>query len=91
MLEGFWGESNEKVDLFGAMFFWRCLALKHLPIIGILKKSKSIGDGSRSEDKGMKATIAGIEMFHKTLDEGQSGDQRGGSKTTSSSHHLVVL
>eukprot|EP00930_Biecheleria_cincta_P006733 TRINITY_DN1077_c0_g1_i1.p1 TRINITY_DN1077_c0_g1~~TRINITY_DN1077_c0_g1_i1.p1 ORF type:complete len:427 (+),score=78.19 TRINITY_DN1077_c0_g1_i1:39-1319(+) len=28
-------------------------------------------------DKPMKATIAGIEMFHKTLDEGQSGDQCG--------------
>ncbi len=27
------------------------------------------------QDKPMKATIAGIEMFHKTLDEGQSGDQ----------------
>lgn len=29
------------------------------------------------KDKPMKATIAGIEMFHKTLDEGQSGDQCG--------------
>lgn len=29
------------------------------------------------EDKKEKATIAGIEMFHKTLDEGQSGDQWG--------------
>eukprot|EP00913_Durusdinium_trenchii_P036075 g33756.t1 len=29
------------------------------------------------EDKKEKATIAGIEMFHKTLDEGQSGDQCG--------------
>ena len=27
------------------------------------------------EDKTQKATISGIEMFHKTLDEGQSGDQ----------------
>eukprot|EP00440_Ansanella_granifera_P070499 gb/GFBE01076502.1/.p1 GENE.gb/GFBE01076502.1/~~gb/GFBE01076502.1/.p1 ORF type:complete len:426 (+),score=126.29 gb/GFBE01076502.1/:1-1278(+) len=29
------------------------------------------------KDKPMKATIAGIEMFHKTLDEGRSGDQCG--------------
>jgi len=29
------------------------------------------------KEKPMKATIAGIEMFHKTLDEGQSGDQCG--------------
>lgn len=29
------------------------------------------------KDKPMKATIAGIEMFHKTLDEGQCGDQCG--------------
>jgi hypothetical protein len=28
----------------------------------------------------MKATIAGIEMFHKTLDEGQSGDQSAPQK-----------
>ncbi|CAE7348595.1 tuf1 [Symbiodinium sp. CCMP2456] len=27
------------------------------------------------KDKTAKATISGIEMFHKTLDEGQSGDQ----------------
>ncbi|CAE7397369.1 tuf1 [Symbiodinium pilosum] len=29
------------------------------------------------KDKTQKATISGIEMFHKTLDEGQSGDQCG--------------
>jgi len=29
------------------------------------------------KDKTAKATISGIEMFHKTLDEGQSGDQCG--------------
>jgi len=29
------------------------------------------------KDKVSKATISGIEMFHKTLDEGQSGDQCG--------------
>jgi elongation factor Tu len=29
------------------------------------------------KDKIQKATIAGIEMFHKTLDEGQAGDQCG--------------
>jgi len=29
------------------------------------------------KDKPMKASIAGIEMFHKTLDEGQAGDQCG--------------
>jgi len=29
------------------------------------------------KDKPMKATVAGIEMFHKTLDEGRSGDQCG--------------
>ena len=29
------------------------------------------------QDKTQKATISGIEMFHKTLDEGQSGDQPG--------------
>ncbi|CAJ1418595.1 unnamed protein product [Effrenium voratum] len=29
------------------------------------------------KDKPLKATIAGIEMFHKTLDEGQCGDQPG--------------
>mmetsp|Transcript_9733 Transcript_9733/g.24252 ORF Transcript_9733/g.24252 Transcript_9733/m.24252 type:complete len:241 (+) Transcript_9733:2-724(+) len=29
------------------------------------------------KDKPMKASIAGIEMFHKTLDQGQAGDQCG--------------
>mmetsp|Transcript_78107 Transcript_78107/g.253429 ORF Transcript_78107/g.253429 Transcript_78107/m.253429 type:complete len:424 (-) Transcript_78107:152-1423(-) len=29
------------------------------------------------KDKPLKATVAGIEMFHKTLDEGQAGDQCG--------------
>jgi elongation factor Tu len=29
------------------------------------------------KDKASKASIAGIEMFHKTLDQGQSGDQCG--------------
>jgi len=29
------------------------------------------------KDKPLKAAIAGIEMFHKTLDEGQAGDQCG--------------
>jgi elongation factor Tu len=29
------------------------------------------------KDKPQKATVAGIEMFHKTLDEGQAGDQCG--------------
>merc|ERR1712122_92527 len=29
------------------------------------------------KDKPMKATVQGIEMFHKTLPEGQAGDQCG--------------
>eukprot|EP00405_Crypthecodinium_cohnii_P000423 CAMPEP_0194760864 /NCGR_PEP_ID=MMETSP0323_2-20130528/13701_1 /TAXON_ID=2866 ORGANISM="Crypthecodinium cohnii, Strain Seligo" /NCGR_SAMPLE_ID=MMETSP0323_2 /ASSEMBLY_ACC=CAM_ASM_000346 /LENGTH=202 /DNA_ID=CAMNT_0039682357 /DNA_START=1 /DNA_END=609 /DNA_ORIENTATION=+ len=29
------------------------------------------------KDKPLKAQVAGIEMFHKTLDEGQAGDQCG--------------
>jgi len=29
------------------------------------------------KDKPLKASIAGIEMFHKTLDQGQAGDQCG--------------
>ncbi|CAK0806176.1 unnamed protein product, partial [Prorocentrum cordatum] len=29
------------------------------------------------KDKPTKAQVVGIEMFHKTLDEGQSGDQCG--------------
>jgi len=29
------------------------------------------------KEKPMKAVVAGIEMFHKTLDEGRSGDQCG--------------
>eukprot|EP00928_Gymnodinium_smaydae_P095399 TRINITY_DN81_c0_g1_i3.p1 TRINITY_DN81_c0_g1~~TRINITY_DN81_c0_g1_i3.p1 ORF type:complete len:422 (-),score=132.76 TRINITY_DN81_c0_g1_i3:190-1455(-) len=29
------------------------------------------------KDKPMKAVVAGIEMFHKTLDDGQAGDQCG--------------
>jgi len=29
------------------------------------------------KDKPLKATVAGIEMFHKTLEEGQAGDQCG--------------
>lgn len=29
------------------------------------------------KDKSMKATVQGIEMFHKTLPEGQAGDQCG--------------
>jgi len=29
------------------------------------------------KDKPLKASVAGIEMFHKTLDQGQAGDQCG--------------
>merc|ERR1719373_1168970 len=29
------------------------------------------------KDKSQKAAVAGIEMFHKTLDQGQAGDQCG--------------
>ena len=28
------------------------------------------------KEKPTKASVVGIEMFHKTLDEGQAGDQR---------------
>ncbi|CAK9026213.1 unnamed protein product [Durusdinium trenchii] len=43
---------------------------------GVAKSGESI-EIVGLKDKKEKATIAGIEMFHKTLDEGQSGDQCG--------------
>eukprot|EP00931_Biecheleriopsis_adriatica_P085555 TRINITY_DN6013_c0_g1_i1.p1 TRINITY_DN6013_c0_g1~~TRINITY_DN6013_c0_g1_i1.p1 ORF type:complete len:425 (-),score=100.59 TRINITY_DN6013_c0_g1_i1:85-1359(-) len=43
---------------------------------GIAKSGETI-EIMGIKDKTMKATIVGIEMFHKTLDEGRSGDQCG--------------
>lgn len=43
---------------------------------GLVKSGESI-EIVGVKDKPMKATVAGIEMFHKTLEQGEAGDQCG--------------
>merc|ERR1719362_419429 len=43
---------------------------------GIVKTGEAV-EIAGVREKAQKATIAGIEMFHKTLDQGQAGDQCG--------------
>jgi len=43
---------------------------------GVVKSGDAI-EVVGMKDKPMKAAVAGIEMFHKTLDQGQAGDQCG--------------
>merc|ERR1712126_441226 len=43
---------------------------------GVVKSGDAI-EVVGMKDKPMKANVAGIEMFHKTLDQGQAGDQCG--------------
>jgi len=43
---------------------------------GIVKSGENV-EILGVKDKAQKAVVAGIEMFHKTLDEGQAGDQCG--------------
>jgi elongation factor Tu len=43
---------------------------------GIVKSGESV-EITGVKDKPMKASVVGIEMFHKTLDQGQAGDQCG--------------
>lgn len=43
---------------------------------GVVKSGETV-EIHGLKPKPMKATVAGIEMFHKTLDEGQAGDQCG--------------
>merc|ERR1719490_470357 len=43
---------------------------------GIVKSGETI-EISGVKEKAQKAAVAGIEMFHKTLDQGQAGDQCG--------------
>jgi len=44
---------------------------------GIVKSGETIEIVGIKEGKPLKAAVAAIEMFHKTLDEGQAGDQCG--------------
>jgi elongation factor Tu len=44
---------------------------------GIVKAGETIEIVGIKESKPLKAAVSAIEMFHKTLDEGQAGDQCG--------------
>jgi len=43
---------------------------------GVVKSGESI-EICGVKDKPQKATVVGVEMFHKTLDQGEAGDQCG--------------
>jgi len=44
---------------------------------GVVKSGEAVEIAGVKAGKAQKATVAGIEMFHKTLDQGQAGDQCG--------------
>jgi len=45
---------------------------------GLVKAGEAVEiTGLKADNKPIKASVVGIEMFHKTLDQGQAGDQCG--------------
>lgn len=60
---------------------------------GVVKSGENI-EIVGMKDKSLKAAVAGIEMFHKTLDQGQAGDQCGvmlkGVKRTDINRGMVL-